>query len=246
MNAVTIHRDHLEVLKDYSNEDIGKLVRSLMTDVLEERDDIDLAPDLQIIKKYIQNQNNRFSKQQSEKRKSPKKPIEPNNPKLPTQPSVPVSVPVSVSVSDTVSYVDNIPDGISSTTVSETGKKESPIGDSKKQHGEFQKVKLTDGEYSKLVERLGERSLNDYIERLDGWLAEGHAKKNHYATILNWWRKDGSKPPDDANEEESEESEYLRDWRELAGLKPGEEPKLIPFDYSSILGNSKEEFCNSG
>lgn len=56
--------------------------------------------------------------------------------------------------------------------------------------GEFQKVKLTDDEYGKLVERLGKDSAADYIDRLDGWLAEGHKKKNHYATILNWWRKD--------------------------------------------------------
>ena len=58
---------------------------------------------------------------------------------------------------------------------------------------EFKKVKLTDDEYGKLVERLGKDSAADYIDRLDGWLAEGHRKKNHYATILNWWRKDNPK-----------------------------------------------------
>lgn len=61
-------------------------------------------------------------------------------------------------------------------------------------YGEFQKVLLSDEEYSKLVQRLGKDGAGDYIDRLDGWLAEGHSKKNHYATILNWWRKDGGVP----------------------------------------------------
>lgn len=59
---------------------------------------------------------------------------------------------------------------------------------------EFQKVKLTDDEYIKLIERLGKAATLDYIERLDGWLAEGNRKKSHYATILNWWKKDGVEP----------------------------------------------------
>ena len=71
----------------------------------------------------------------------------------------------------------------------------APQGDEKppdkKSYGsEFKKVKLTDDEDGKLVERMGKDSAADYIDRLDGWLAEGHKKKNHYATILNWWRKD--------------------------------------------------------
>ena len=59
-------------------------------------------------------------------------------------------------------------------------------------YGEFKKVKLLDTEYSKLAERMGKSSCEDYIARLDGWLAEGNTKKNHYATILNWWRRDES------------------------------------------------------
>lgn len=57
-------------------------------------------------------------------------------------------------------------------------------------YGEFKKVKLLETEYSKLAERMGKSSCEDYIARLDGWLAEGNTKKNHYATILNWWRRD--------------------------------------------------------
>ena len=64
----------------------------------------------------------------------------------------------------------------------------------KQTYGEFGKVKLSDEEHGKLVQRLGKDKTDDYIERLDGWLAEGNQKKNHYATILNWYRKDEKKP----------------------------------------------------
>lgn len=58
-------------------------------------------------------------------------------------------------------------------------------------YGEFGKVKLSPDEHAKLQERLGDVGTQAYILRLDGWLAEGNSKKNHYATLLNWWRGDG-------------------------------------------------------
>lgn len=67
----------------------------------------------------------------------------------------------------------------------------------KKKYGtEFGLVKLTDAEHEKLISRLGKARTLDYIDRLDGWLAEGNSKKSHYATILNWWKKDY---PDEAS-----------------------------------------------
>lgn len=61
----------------------------------------------------------------------------------------------------------------------------------KKAYGEeFSLVRLSEREYGKLAERMGKSSAADYIDRLDRWLAEGHRKKNHYATLLNWYRKD--------------------------------------------------------
>lgn len=64
---------------------------------------------------------------------------------------------------------------------------------SKKQpHGEFGHVKLTVEEYDKLAQRLGKGQLLAYIDRLDGYVeASGKRYKSCYATILNWWRKDG-------------------------------------------------------
>lgn len=59
-------------------------------------------------------------------------------------------------------------------------------------YGEFSKVLLSEQQHVKLCERLGDVCVQTYIERLDGWLAEGNRKKDHYATVLNWWRRDGS------------------------------------------------------
>ena len=59
-----------------------------------------------------------------------------------------------------------------------------------KKYGEFEKVTLTDEQYSKLAERFGRRMLEEYIRKLDLWLAEGNRKKNHYVTIIKWITKD--------------------------------------------------------
>ena len=60
--------------------------------------------------------------------------------------------------------------------------------------GEFGKVKLTASEHDRLAERLGTEARDGYIERLDGYIAStGKSYKDHYATILNWVRKDGAK-----------------------------------------------------
>ena len=78
--------------------------------------------------------------------------------------------------------------------------KDIPIGISKKKGtdsgcnllGEFENVKLTDAECTKLEERLGDKGRDAYIERLSGYIQQkGVRYKSHYATILNWWRKDG-------------------------------------------------------
>ena len=88
--------------------------------------------------------------------------------------------------------VDNNPQmKVNEMKVNENTPSVSPSLEKKSYGKEFGKVRLTDDEYGKLVQRLGKDSAADYIERLDGWLAEGNTKKNHYATILNWFRKDG-------------------------------------------------------
>ena len=57
----------------------------------------------------------------------------------------------------------------------------------KREYGEFKNVLLTDDEYKKLENA----NLILYIERLSSYIAStGKKYKSHYATILNWSRKD--------------------------------------------------------
>lgn len=80
--------------------------------------------------------------------------------------------------------------------------KVSPIGDTKKkapapkknQYGVFKNVLLTDDEYHKLRERYTDFA--DRIERLSGYIeSTGKRYKSHYATILNWARRDEEQKP---------------------------------------------------
>jgi hypothetical protein len=59
-------------------------------------------------------------------------------------------------------------------------------------YGEFINVKLTKEEYEKLIIKFGDILTNDKIERLSSYIAsKGKKYASHYATILNWSRKDG-------------------------------------------------------
>lgn len=70
--------------------------------------------------------------------------------------------------------------------------KDISIEISKKEFGEFENVVLTGEEHEKLVDSLGDIGAREYIERLSSYLAQsGKQYKSHYATMLNWWRKDG-------------------------------------------------------
>lgn len=56
--------------------------------------------------------------------------------------------------------------------------------------GEFENVKLTDEEYQKLVEKLGENNTKIMIEELStGIASKGYKYKSHYAAILSWSRR---------------------------------------------------------
>jgi len=60
-------------------------------------------------------------------------------------------------------------------------------------YGEFQNVKLSKEEYHKLEQA----NLLPYIEKLSSYMASKNKKyKSHYATILNWSRKDRANTPE--------------------------------------------------
>lgn len=58
--------------------------------------------------------------------------------------------------------------------------------------GEFENVSLSDTELKKLEDCMGDICMKEYIEKLSGFIAQtGRRYRSHYATILNWWRRDG-------------------------------------------------------
>ena len=67
---------------------------------------------------------------------------------------------------------------------------EAESTETKAPHGEFKNVLLTATEYGRLQEQLGAEA-GPMIEKLSAYLASRHKKyKSHYATILNWHRRD--------------------------------------------------------
>jgi len=87
---------------------------------------------------------------------------------------------------------------ISSTKVSSprvTQKKKETIQKKLyKRKGEFQNVLLTDEDYQKLIDKLGETKTKEWIEELSfGIESKGYKFQSHYATILNWVRREQKK-----------------------------------------------------
>ncbi len=82
-------------------------------------------------------------------------------------------------------------------TTSHTRKQTTTHTISKDRYGEFQNVLLSTDEMKKLQDKFG-AGLSDKIEALSlGIESKGYKFKSHYATILNWARRDnGQKRPD--------------------------------------------------
>lgn len=92
--------------------------------------------------------------------------------------------------------------------------------------GEFENVKLSAVQYSRLVKRLKPNHAREYIEKLSTYIAQytnpetgrvsGPAAKykNHFAVITNWARRDGKIETEDYDgpvDEPSPEVLYLRE-----------------------------------
>lgn len=85
-------------------------------------------------------------------------------------------------------------------------------------YGEFKNVKLTDEEY----EKLKEANLLPYIEKLSSYIAsKGKKYKSHYATILNWSRKEQKTTPnwfDKEQEQQELTDEEKKEFDDLCKL----------------------------
>ena len=63
-----------------------------------------------------------------------------------------------------------------------------------KKYGENKNVELTEEEYGRLAEQMGAGKRDEYIENLSNYMAStGKTYCNHYATIRNWFKRDGGK-----------------------------------------------------
>lgn len=92
----------------------------------------------------------------------------------------------------------------------------------KKRYGEFNNVLLTDEEYQKLKDKFYD--YEEKIENLSYYLkSKGDKYKSHYATILNWSRKDEKNKniPSWFNKEIKQEERSEEDERELQELIRG-------------------------
>ena len=69
-------------------------------------------------------------------------------------------------------------------------KKETLTKETRNIYGEFRHVRLSDSEYRKLIERLGDAKTKEWITTLDeGCELKGYKYKNHYLALLKWIAK---------------------------------------------------------
>lgn len=141
-------------------------------------------------------------------------------------------------VEDNGAYVKNgstprleasgIPHGIPSVDQCETQNSIDKDSIDKNMYGEFKNVRLKDGEFEKLKEKFP----NDYKERIESlsvyMRSRGKTYKDHYATILNWARKEAKenaskpKPPEPKKYKVFEKEYYEKD-----DFKPESMPKEL-------------------
>lgn len=84
------------------------------------------------------------------------------------------------------------PDGSTLPSLSDSDVKKQKKKQTKHKYGEYNNVLLTDEELMKLKEKIP--NWQDFIERLSCYVAStGKRYKSHYATLLNWYRRDGQR-----------------------------------------------------
>ena len=80
----------------------------------------------------------------------------------------------------------------------ESKEKESKVNKSRgcsSDYGLHGLVRLTEEEYGRLREEIGESALKDYINRLDSWLTGHKVSGSHANVILKWYNQDNRDKP---------------------------------------------------
>ena len=84
----------------------------------------------------------------------------------------------------------------------------------KQVHGEFGNVKLYDNELEILISNYGKPIIDEYIDRLDYYIAEKGAKyKSHYLTIKRWLKNANIEPNKSIDQKEGDntyDEEYFK------------------------------------
>lgn len=93
-------------------------------------------------------------------------------------------------------------------SVPETTTETTTIDKHKNVYGEFKNVLLTETEYQKLTDKFDDR-VPELIEKLSAGIeSKGYKYKSHYATILNWVRRDGENGAHRGDTERNGEKDY--------------------------------------
>lgn len=91
----------------------------------------------------------------------------------------------------------------STNTIKEEGKERK---EKKNIYGDFKKVRLTPEEKDKLIDEHGEDLFNEYVAKVDEYVAEtGKSYKNHYLTIKKWIKKDSVEKVNKYNSQTNEQ-----------------------------------------
>lgn len=195
-DSFVVYTRHMKHIQKLTDEQAGQLFKALYAfSVGEQPPELDTATDIlySIITEQMQFDSDKWESTKEARRlaglksaearanKVEQKPTKPNKTEQESANStVSVSVPVSVSVSG--NDIEEKP------APAPKKKKEEPI---KFPSGEFMNVLLSAEEQSKLAERYGNKVTDEYVNKLSGYMkSKGVKYKDHYATILNWIRKD--------------------------------------------------------
>lgn len=203
--------DCIDDLADFTDEEAGELFRAILTyaNSQEETEFSDRAMKMYFnrIKKYIDCANEKYEKMIQTRKESGSKGgkssskqkkqdtilLEENKQKkqmlnLLDDNKQNKQMQAKASYTDT----DTDTDTDTESVIRESTREKTPPH--KKKYGENSKVELTDGEFERLAEQMGVSKRDEYIERLDDYIAsKGVRYKSHYATIRNWFRSDGGR-----------------------------------------------------
>nr|DAK14087.1 MAG TPA: hypothetical protein [Caudoviricetes sp.] len=191
--SFVVYHSYRECFKDFSDEEIGQLFRAML-EYSQKGEVPEMSKPLKVAFRFIRLQMDADEEKYTNecKRRSAAgakggAPMGNQNAKKNKQKQVEV---VLEEMKQTEQPEDeDEKEGLPNGNPKEREKEKTAYKECKRDYGEFKKVMLSEEEYAKLVERMGKSSCEDYIAQLDGWLAEGNVKKNHYVTILNWWRR---------------------------------------------------------